>query len=712
MVHEPEYKDIISNRFDSQGWQTESYDAGKKLIEATLTHTQLFELIRWDEILFVDRWGPMTTDMDIAREIGGANYIEMVDGYTGEGVRGESFDTGFNQDHVDFASRPLIVHGDTVPIDSHGTACIGICFGDGTGNPDARGLLPDGQGIVAYYDDIGLYGPNRYTHTGELVQEPYNAVFQTASVGSPRCLDYSTISAESDQSIFDFDIVLCQSQSNAGNQMSRPQAWAKNMVSGGGIRHYDTLNRSDDMWDYGASIGPATDGRVKPTLISFYDDILTVGCPGTNDYTYTFGGTSGATPIIAGHIGLFFQMWSDGIFGNTVNPSGTVFENKAHFTTAKAALINTAYQYPFNGTTGDKIRMHQGWGMPDLKKLYDIREQCFVVDEDEILAPFGNATYIVTVNEDQPELKITMTYADPPGNPAVQSQHRINDLTLQVIAPDGTEYWGNNGLMTGVWSVPNGSADTINTVENVFIKNPQSGTWTIIVSADEIIQDSHVETPELDADFALIISGINKFRDPPYGPTHGDCGIPHEFYYTIPEDLANESVYVRWDWDDSSCSEWSGPYIVGETVAASHTYDHSGYYGIRTQLRDAASNESAWSRSWTFSADAPVLDINIIKGGLGKLSAAITNVGRGNATNVEYRITFTGGLILLGKESTGEILHIAPEETYSIVSDFILGFGPSLVTLSAIPDLGEGSKEKAYEVFVFFIYPYILPDSG
>jgi hypothetical protein len=451
---------------------------------------------------------------------------------------------------------------------------------------------------------------------------------------------------------------------------------------------------------------------VKPTLISFYDDILTVGCPGTNDYTSTFGGTSGATPIIAGHIGLFFQMWSDGIFGNTVNPSGTVFENKAHFTTAKAALINTAYQYPFNGTTGDKVRMHQGWGMPDLKKLYDIREQCFVVDEDDILEPFANASYIVTVNDDQPELKITMTYADPPGNPAVQSQHRINDLTLQVIAPDGTQYWGNHGLITGIWSTPNGSADTINTVENVFIKDPQPGTWTIIVSADELIQDSHVETPELDADFALIVSGIKKLRNPPYGPTHGDCDIPHEFYYDIPEDLANESVYVRWDWDDSTCSEWNGPYTAGETVSAIHTYILSGFYGIRTQLRDASSNESAWSRSWTFSADAPDLDFTSVTSVLGALSAVVTNNGLGNATNVEYSISFDGGLILFGKETTGSITRISPEDVYTIESGFILGFGPSTVTLTVIPELGEGSEEKTINVFVFFIYPYILPDSG
>jgi len=191
-------KQTVSDRITSQGCELNSADAGKFLIEATLTPDQLFEVVQWDEVNFVDRWSPYEADMDVAREIGGANHIETVAGYAGAGVRGESFDTGFNLNHVDFASRPLIEHGGSVPNDSHGTACIGICFGDGTGNPQARGLLPEGQGIVCYYNNIGLTGTNRYIHTGELVQDPYFAVFQTASVGSTRTTQYTTISADTD----------------------------------------------------------------------------------------------------------------------------------------------------------------------------------------------------------------------------------------------------------------------------------------------------------------------------------------------------------------------------------------------------------------------------------------------------------------------------------------------------------------------------------
>jgi hypothetical protein len=350
--------------------------------------------------------------------------------------------------------------------------------------------------------------------------------------------------------------------------------------------------------------------------------------------------------------------------------------------------------------------------MPDLKKLYDVREQCYFVDEKHVLAPFENETYTVIVDEDQPELKITMTYADPPGNPAVQTQHRINDLTLQVFAPDGTAYWGNYGLMTGIWSVPNGSADTKNTVENVFIKDPQPGRWTITIHADELILDGHVETPEIDADYALVISGIKNFPDPPYGPTHGDVRCSHEFFYDIPINASNESCYVQWDWDDTICSEWFGPYSPGDTVSASHAYNQSGYYGIRTKVRDTQGNERSWSESWLFSADAPEVAIESVSSSIGKISTVVSNIGKGNASTIDYTISLAGGFILLGRETTGIITQLAPGESTTFASDFIFGFGPTLITITAIPKYNEGSEEWSHEAFIFFIYPYILPDTA
>ncbi len=291
----------------------------------------------------------------------------------------------------------------------------------------------------------------------------------------------------------------------AGNRNSRPEAWAKNVLSVGGVAHFNTLDRSDDSW----SIGPADDGRIKPDLWHFYDLTRTASNTGDSNYR-EFGGTSGATPITGAYSGLVFQMWADGVFAGGPGLGRDVFANRPHASTAKALMIHSAFQYSFSGTGDDKTRVHQGWGMADVQNLYELAEAHgwglpILIDESAVIAPLETHSYALLSTGTEP-LKVTLVYTNPPGSPSAAID-RINDLTLRVTSPGGTVYWGNNGLLTGNWSTSGGSPNTLDTVENVFIQNPAAGTWTIEVRADEVVQDSHVETPALDADYALVASG-------------------------------------------------------------------------------------------------------------------------------------------------------------------------------------------------------------
>ena len=366
MVFEPRaaQKVSVAAKIQAVGGTVDNMLNGSFLLEATLTPDQLVAAIRWDEVLFIDRWTPMEEDMDIARDIGGADFLENETGFSGQGVRGEVLDTWLFTGHQDFQHHPPILHGPNSGSGTHGTKSYGVNFGDGTGDSRATGMLPEGQGIFADWNFLN----NRFQHTSELVQDPYFAVYQTASVGNLRTTQYTNISAEMDDILFTFDLLACQSQSNAGWQNSRPQAWAKNIVSVGGVFHYNTPTRADDCWCNGASIGPASDGRIKPDFTHFYDSVYTTSGAGYGNHS----GTSSATPITAGHFGLFFQMWSEGIFGNSTDPEGTVFENRPHMTTAKAMMINTATQYDWlaGGPNRDLDRFKQGWGMIDVARPY------------------------------------------------------------------------------------------------------------------------------------------------------------------------------------------------------------------------------------------------------------------------------------------------------------------------------------------------------
>ncbi|MEY4672897.1 MAG: hypothetical protein RL148_681 [Planctomycetota bacterium] len=514
-----------------------------QLMTVTIPLDALPKLVSLDVVTWVDRWGAPEQDMDIVRQFHGTNYVETQSALRGQGVRVEVMDGGTDTTHPDLQHH--VLHG-SVPAGDHGTCTTGIVAGTGAGSAQARGVMPEATPVAAYYGTF--QGGSRYAHTGELQNAglPYQCVLQSNSWGSTLTTAYTSISQDMDRILFDFSrISILNSQSNTGTQSSRPQAWAKNVISVGGIRHQNTLSKADDQWN-GASIGPAADGRIKPDIASFYDSVYTTDWSGTSGYSTTnyysgFNGTSAATPIVAGHLGLFYQMWHLGLFGNA-NAGATVFENRPQNTTAKAVLVNTATQWSFSGSTANLSRVKQGWGHPDLTKMHVLRGNMLIVDESVVLSNLQSQTHSVTVPVGTPELKATMVYRDPAANPTA-TIHRINNLDLKVTSPSGTVYWGNNGLLDGNTSVAGGVPNTIDTVENVILLNPEAGAWTVEVIAAELNQDSHVETAALDADYALVVSGIAVA--PPAPPTPPSALV------------ANAAAWnsVRLDWTDNAANE-------------------------------------------------------------------------------------------------------------------------------------------------------------
>ena len=128
-----------------------------------------------------------------------------------------------------------------------------------------------------------------------------------------------------------------------------------------------------------------------------------------------------------------------------------------------------------------------------------------VVNEDKVLKNLETATYTYEVESEWSQFQATLVYNDPPANLAA-AVHRINNIDLKVTAPDGTVYWGNNGLLAGNFSVAGGESNKLDTVENVIIPEPLVGTWTVEVIADEVNEDTHLETADIDVDFALVVT--------------------------------------------------------------------------------------------------------------------------------------------------------------------------------------------------------------
>ncbi len=506
-----------------------------KFLQLMLTDEQLQQLLNEHNIESIEEWLPPEADMDIVRQVGGADYLQQnTPYYTGMGVAGEIMDIGGIQKHQDFLHLlwhgPICADAKACP-QYHATSVYGIVFGTGKNDSTARGLLPDGVGYFA-----NNMVADRAAHTAELVNPTgnYRALFQTNSWGdADGTTTYNITTAALDDIIFKNNILILHSQGNFGSKLSRAQSWAKNVVSVGAVKHQNTTDLSDDHWGHipsdaqgtlYASIGPAADGRIKPDLIAFGDSIHTTASEYSSDSNHissaydNFGETSAATPIVAGHFGLMFQMWADGIFTGKGYPGmskyNNIFDVKPNASTAKAIMINTAQQYNFSGETHDLTRTHQGWGLPNVKNLYDVAKLNnwsfpLVVDADSPLQDQASAQYIIKMTGSETTwLKATMVYMDPPGSPTALIS-TVNDLDLQVTSPSGLVYWGNMGLLTGNWSVPGGSSDTVDTVENVFIQNAEKGDWKVRVIAKKIVIDAYPTNQPSgaeDAAYSLVVT--------------------------------------------------------------------------------------------------------------------------------------------------------------------------------------------------------------
>lgn len=507
---------------EAQGGSVSDRSSQARFLSAELAQALLPELASLDEVQWIERWGPRVSTLDHARELHGADHVEALHGLTGTGVRAEVLDSGFDLTHPDLQNH--IEHGNTGP-GEHGTCVAGILTSDGIGNPSARGMAPD-LFLIASDHSSGFQGGSRYVHTTHLVDpgRPLQCVLQSNSWTTlPRTSAYNAIASQLDTILFDMPrISILQAMGNTGDRVCGRESWSKNVITVGGMFHRNTVSTSDDDWDGGASIGPAEDGRVKPDIVSFYDSVLTTDVVGTGGYSPSsyyagFNGTSAATPIVAGSLALIYEMWHLGLFGNP-HAGATPFENAPFNTTAKALLLNSASQYAFSGSPHDRMRTHQGWGRPDLEKLSENLGRMLVIDEAHVLTNLGSRHYALEVLPGTTGLQATLVYRDPAGSTS-STLHRINDLDLTLTSPSGVVYHGNFGLDIGTSSLPGGSADPLDTVENVILPAPQSGIWVLTVTATELNQDNHVETPELDADYALVVRGAVESLLP-LAPSH------------------------------------------------------------------------------------------------------------------------------------------------------------------------------------------------
>jgi hypothetical protein len=251
-----------------------------------------------------------------------------------------------------------------------------------------------------------------------------------------------------------------------------------------------------------SSRGPARDGRIVPTVTAPGERIVSarattgVLCSespardGFGLYTHC-SGTSMASPHVAGSVALIHDWWRQRNDGADPSPAMD-----------RALLVNSARDLRF----ADVPNRHEGWGRVNLRELFDPQLFRVLLDQSVGLTdPGALQSFTVTPADPERPLRVTLAWTDAPAVPAdPETPALVNDLDLTVTAEDGTTVHGN--AFDEGRSVPGGSPDRLNNLENVLLEGP-SGSYRIDVGAFALPGDGVPGTGDAtDQDFALVIS--------------------------------------------------------------------------------------------------------------------------------------------------------------------------------------------------------------
>lgn len=135
--------------------------------------------------------------------------------------------------------------------------------------------------------------------------------------------------------------------------------------------------------------------------------------------------------------------------------------------------------------------------------------------------------------------------------------------------------------------------------------------------------------------------------------------------------------------------------IPGSVVEQNHCADVSGLHIAWTDNRLSERNFGIYYDQAEFPI--PIIEIESISGGFG-ISASITNSGTADATNIDWRITFDGG-VFVGQEKTGTIASLSPGQSVTIRSGFVFGLGGTEVTITA----SSATQRVSGTAFLFLI---------
>ena len=496
-------------------------------LQGALNTTQIESLITMPFVRYIEAVGEPAKPLGTRSKSVKGNYLNAP---LGGGLLGEGVMVGIGENgaaaHLDFFGRIINdVEADYLQDDHHANLVGGMLGGAGVLRERVKGIAPKAQCLF----DTGseLMADN---NIDEKVAE--GMVLTNHSYGIGEGGEYSFFSARTDdQQIRHEQLLHVFSVGNSGkltmegfptgyNTVLGHGQSSKNSVAVGGINHLNELYIS-------SSRGPTEDGRMKPEISAIAYGFVSPGSG--NNYAGGFG-TSFSAPQVAGGLALLYEHYRN-MYAE--DPDGALM---------KAVICNTAEDL---GNPGPDFTY--GFGKLNLRRAKVLLD---AGNHYEGMAYHGqNTTQTIHITEDNlSELKVMLYWADTSATGGVTKQ-LVNDLDLRIVSPNNNIYLPYV-LDTSPDRVDRDAypfVDRVNNVEQVVIKDPVPGTYTVNVRGHIVPyepQKFHVTYEYVEA--GLVVTAPVPGEVMPGG---GSTNYYIEWEYNGPKDFDNNGEDERFTID-------------------------------------------------------------------------------------------------------------------------------------------------------------------